>query len=322
MMPAPFRIDTAFHPPVFEPRESRWLPVGDGHELYWEEIGPRDGTPVLVLHGGPGGATRASHRRLLDPTKHRGILFHQRGAGNSRFEELLRANTAEHLVADIERIRIARGIERWTVIGGSWGATLALLYAQTHPERTVSLVVSGMFLGRPIDFDWFWNGVRHIYPDVIDARDAWLPEESGPPREAFRSLILGDDIKLAREAAAMISHAEAQIVTTEPLGFAEDPTIIEDRVYRSGQILSHFDANDYFVGPNKLLDNIGRLSGIPGAIIVGRADLCTPPGGAYDLHKAWPESDLTIVPNAGHKWVDEMLGWALVPAIARMAALG
>lgn len=320
-MPPPFRTDTAFHPPVFEPRESGWLAVGDGHALYWEEVGPADGTPVLVLHGGPGGATRGTHRRLLDPTKHRGILFHQRGAGQSRFEDLLRANTAEHLVADIERIRIARGVEKWTVIGGSWGATLALLYAQMHPERTVSLVVTGVFLGRPIDFDWFWNDVRHIYPDVIDARNAWLPEGSGTPREAFRRLILGDDLTLAREAAAMVARAEAQIVTTMPSGFAEDPAIIEDSVYRSAQILSHFDANDYFVGPNKLLGGIGRLHGIPGAIIVGRADLCTPPGGAYDLHKAWPGSALTIVPNAGHKWGDEMLGWVLVPAIARMAEL-
>lgn len=319
-MIAPFRHDTPFHPPVPAPRASGLLGVGDEHRIYWEETGPSDGCPVIVLHGGPGGSIRPYYRRLLDPGRHRGILFDQRGCGKSQYSDPLAANTIDTLAQDMEALRVHLGIERWIVCGGSWGSTLALHYAETHPDRTAGLVVSGIFLGRETDLHWWWHGARHIFPDVYDARDKWLPPaERTDPRKAFRNRILGDDPDTAGEAARMLVYSETQLLDPMPPAIPDDPYTVDDALMSYARVFAHYDAHDFFVGNNRILANAGRLAGIPGAIISGRGDMCTPPGGAWDLHQAWPDARLHLIANAGHRWNDAVLGLALVPEISRVA---
>ncbi len=316
-----FRADTPFHPFQPRPRESGLLEVGEGHEIWWEETGPADAPPVVVLHGGPGGDIRPYYRRLLDPAAHRGIFFEQRGCGRSRPFGRLEDNTTLASIADMERLRQARGIERWTVVGGSWGSTLALAYAQAHPERVAGLVLSGVFLARREDLWWWWEGARFVFPEVYAARDGFLtPKERGDPRAAFRDRILGPDPKIAAEAAVLLGRAESQTLDLLPPPPPEDPDQIEPKDAVYGRILAWYDAHDFFLEENQLIADAGRLAGVPGAIVAGRSDMCTPVKGAYDLTAAWPDARLTIVAGAGHRWNDEkLLGQEhFVGEIARM----
>jgi len=317
-----FRADTAFHPFVPRPRESGWLAVGDGHEIWWEETGPADGAPVLVLHGGPGGQIKPYYKRLLDPQRHRGIFFEQRGCGRSRPFGALDGNTTWDSVADIEKLRQARGVEHWTVVGGSWGSALALAYAQTHPTRVAALVVSGVFLCRREDLWWWWEGGRFVFPEVYAARDGFLPEsERNDPRAAFRKRVLDPDPAIHLPAATLLGRAEGQILDLWPPPPPEDPEAIDanDAVY--GRILAWYDAHDFFFRENQLIENVATLSGIPGAIIAGRSDMCTPVKGAWDLAQAWPDARLTVVAAAGHRWSDETLGRVVVSEIARLSVV-
>lgn len=321
-MTAPFRHDTPFHPPVPMPRVSGHLDVGEGHRIWWEETGPEQGPPVLVLHGGPGGSVRPYYRRLLDPCIHRGIFFDQRGCGRSVAPPDMASNTTSHLIADIEALRRTRGIERWVVCGGSWGSTLALAYAEAFPERCAGLVVSGVFLARPVDIDWWWHGAAYVFPDVFSGRDAFLSEaERRNPRRAILARIRSGDETAAREAAAMLVYSETQTLDVLPPTVPDDPSEISAAIMTYAGIFAHYDAQDYFLEPGALIGGAARLRGIPGAIIAGRHDMCTPPGGAWDLHKAWDGSSLRIVANAGHRWNDEVLGLVFVPELARIVRL-
>lgn len=314
-----FRADTAFFPPVPAPRASGHLDVGDGHAIWWEETGPADATPVLVLHGGPGGAIRPYYRRLLDPVRHRGVFFDQRGCGKSTPFASLDHNHTQALIADIERLRRARGIARWLVVGGSWGSTLALAYAEAHPDHVTALVVSGVFLARASDLCWWWEGARWVFPEVFAARDAFLPErERGDPRSAFLARILHDDPEVHGPAAQALMFAEGQTLDLWPAPPPDDPRLLDAKLVAGARLLAHFDRADYFLSENQLIRDAGRLAGVPGAVLAGRSDMCTPPRGAYELAQAWPAAKLTIVPAAGHRWNDEMLGRALVSEIGRL----
>ncbi len=315
----PFRIDTPFHPFV-KPRASGHLAVGDLHSLWWEETGPQDGAPVVVLHGGPGGGIKPYYRRLLDPSLHRGIFFDQRGCGRSTPSGSLVENTTQALVADMEALRTALGIDRWTVVGGSWGSTLALAYAQAHPERVSALVVTGVFLAGPDDIHWLWGGARAVFPEVFAARDAWLtPSERADPRAAFRRRILEGDPSNAAAAGRILGAVEGQTLDLYPPDPPEDQDACDKNAAIGSRIAAWYDAHDYFLRPEQLLKDADRLAGIPGAVIAGRSDMCTPPIGAWKLAQAWPDARLTIVAAAGHRWSDVHLGSVLVPEIARLA---
>jgi len=315
-----WRIDTPFFPVQPDARTGGHLDVGEGHRIWWEETGPEDGYPVLVLHGGPGGNIKADYRRLLDPARHRGIFFDQRGCGRSTPAGSIEANDTARLVADIEALRKARGIARWVVVGGSWGSTLALAYAEAHPHAVSGLVVSGVLLARAGDIDWWWHGVRQVFPEVVDARNAILGDaERADPRRAILGRILEGEGDRQREASAALMYSELQTLDLDPASPPDDPRLVPDSVVTYARIFAHYDRHDYFADNGRLLREAGRLAGIPGRIIAGRSDMCTPPAGAWDLHRAWPESRLQIVSGAGHRWSDERLGMALVPAIAEIA---
>lgn len=213
----PLRQDTIFFPPVANPRACGHLDVGEGHQVWWELTGNPAGVPVVVVHGGPGGSIRPYYRRLIDPDRQQGVFFDQRGCGMSLPAGALDHNTTPDLVADMERLRAHLGFERWIVLGGSWGSTLALAYAEAHPERVAGLVVSGVYLARAFDVWWWWQGGGHVFPEVFAARDAWLPEaERSDPRNAFVRRILDPDPAIHRPAAHILGMAESQTLDLWP----------------------------------------------------------------------------------------------------------
>lgn len=319
----PLRQDTAFFPPVPAPRASGHLDCGEGHQVWWELTGNPEGVPVVVVHGGPGGAIRPYYRRLIDPARQQGVFFDQRGCGESLPSGALEHNTTPDLVADMERLRDHLGFERWIVLGGSWGSTLALAYAEAHPDRVAGLVVSGVYLARAFDVWWWWEGAGHIFPEVFAARDHWLPEaERANPRAAFLQRILDDDPAVHREAAHVLMMAESQALDLWPAAPGEDYAAITDAAVQSARIFAHYEAHDYFLAPDQLLRDAARLAGIPGAIIAGRSDMCTPPQSAWDLAQAWPGARLNIVPAAGHRWNDEQLCRPIIAELARIAGAG
>ncbi|WP_374571327.1 alpha/beta fold hydrolase [Phenylobacterium sp.] len=320
MIPYAYRIDTAFTRPTPRPRASGWLEVGGPHSIWWEETGPVDGLPVVVVHGGPGGFIKPYYRRLLDPARHRGIFFDQRGCGRSRPSAELAENSTWALVEDMEALRAARGIDRWIVLGGSWGSTLALTYAQAHPSRVAGLLLSGVFLARAEDLAWWWSGVRQVFPDVVAARDSLLTAaERADPRAAFLRRVLDPDPAVSGPAAMVLGAAEGQTLDLWPAPPPDDPDALDPQELASARVFAHYDANDYFLTENQLIEQAGRLSGVPGAIVAGRSDMCTPPKGAWDLAQAWPDARLTIVAAAGHRWSDETLGRVVVSELARLS---
>ncbi|MBB3776329.1 proline iminopeptidase [Erythromicrobium ramosum] len=305
------------------PRACGHLDCGDGHQVWWELTGNPAGVPVVVVHGGPGGSIRPYYRRLIDPDRQQGVFFDQRGCGKSLPAGALDHNTTPDLVADMERLRDHLGFERWIVLGGSWGSTLALTYAEAHPERVAGLVVSGVYLARAFDVWWWWQGGGHVFPEVFAARDAWLPAaERGDPRSAFVHRILDPDPAIHRPAAHILGMAESQTLDLWPAAPGDDPCGITDAAVQSARIFAHFEAHDYFFAPDQLLRDARRLAGIPGAIIAGRSDMCTPPQSAWDLAQVWTDARLHIVPAAGHRWNDEQLCRPIIAELARLAGAG
>lgn len=319
----PLRQDSAFFPPVPRPRDEGYIDCGNGQSVWWEVTGNPAGVPVMVVHGGPGGSIRPYYRRLIDPDRQQGVFFDQRGCGRSLPAGSREHNTTQDLVADMERLREHLGLERLIVLGGSWGSTLALTYAQTHPERVAGLVVSGVYLAREFDKWWWWQGAGHVFPEVFAMRDAWLPgSERGDPRAAFLRRMLDPDPAVHRAAAQIVMMAEGQTLDLWPATPGEEFADITDDAVRSARIFAHYEAHDYFLAPGQLLRDAARLAGIDGAIIAGRSDMCTPPQSAWDLAQAWPDARLHIVPAAGHRWNDEQLARPIIAELARLAGAG
>jgi proline iminopeptidase len=289
--------------PEIEPYASGMLDVGDGHELYWERCGTPGAKPVVFLHGGPGAGAGPAHRRQFDPSKYDILLFDQRGCGRSTPHASLDANTTWHLVADIERLREMAGVDKWMVFGGSWGSTLSLAYAQTHPERVTELVLRGIFLFDQYELDWLYRegGASSLYPDKWEEFLAPIPEaERGDLVAAYRRLLTGDDPVRQLEAAKAWSKWEGETVTLLP-----HPEVIADfsepaKAIAIARIENHYMINKGWLEEGQLLAGAERLRGIPGVIVQGRHDCCTPPRAAWALHKAWPEAELNIVPDGGH----------------------
>jgi proline iminopeptidase len=306
--------------PEIRPNATHWLPVDGGHTLYVEEVGNSRGIPVVFVHGGPGAGCEAYHRRYFDPTVYRIILFDQRGAGRSRPHAALEVNTTQHLVADMEAIRAHFGIEQWLLFGGSWGSTLSLAYAETHPERVLGMVLRGIFLCRPREIHWFYQeGANRIFPDYWEEFVAPIPEaERHDLLHAHHRLLTGDD-EIARMASAKAwSVWEGRCATLTPrqavIDFFSDPHV----ALSLARIEAHYFVNNSFLKPNQILRDSHRLKNIPGIIVHGRYDIVCPIESAWDLHRAWPEAELRIVPEAGHSASEPGIANALVAATETM----
>ena len=292
------------YPPI-EPFRTGFLRVSDVHELYFEESGNPDGKPAVFLHGGPGGGTDPKMRTFFDPRVYRIVLFDQRGCGKSRPHANLVDNTTWHLVEDIERLREHLGIKRWLVFGGSWGSTLALSYAQTYPDRATELVLRGIFLLRKWEIDWFYQnpgGAAALYPDLWEHYISAIPEaQRSDMVRAYYERLTSDDPKVMRQAAKSWSVWEGatSFLRLNPdyvAKFQED-----EYAAAFARIECHYFINNGFMRtPNQLIDNVGAIRKIPAVIVQGRYDVICPMKSAWDLHRAWPEADLRIVPDAGH----------------------
>ena len=311
--------------PEIEPYETGRLDVGDGHSLYWELCGNRDGKPVVFLHGGPGGGSSPDHRRQFNPDKYQILVFDQRGCGRSTPYASLEANTTWDLVEDIEKLRTqVSKVEKWQVFGGSWGSTLALAYAQKYPERVSELVLRGIFLLEASEVDWMYKegGASQIYPDKFDEFVALIPEgERGDLVEAYRKRLTSDDKEVQLAAAKAWSKWEGDIVTLLPSPETVDHFTSPDVAVAVARIENHYMANLGWFEEGQLLKNADKLRGIPGVIVQGRHDSCTPPVAAWRLKQAWPEVELNIIPDAGHLFNEPGNLDALVRATDRFAEL-
>ncbi|MCB1785502.1 MAG: prolyl aminopeptidase [Gammaproteobacteria bacterium] len=302
--------------PEILPYRAQHLAVDDRHSLYVEEVGHPDGQPALFLHGGPGAGCEPYHRRFFDPQRYRVVLFDQRGAGRSTPHAELRDNTTWDLVADIERIREHLGIDRWLVFGGSWGSTLALAYAQTHPERVSALVLRGIFLCRPHEIAWFYQqGASRLFPDYWQDYVAPIDiAERGDLLSAYHRLLTGDD-ELRRLAAAKAwSLWEGRTATLMPNDQVAAHFVQPHVALSLARIECHYFMHDTFLRPNQLLEDAHRLKGIPGVIVHGRYDAICPLENAWELHRAWAGSELAIIPGAGHSATEPGIRSRLVEA--------
>ncbi|MCA3349579.1 MAG: prolyl aminopeptidase [Roseomonas sp.] len=304
--------------PDIAPYETGFLPLSSGHVMYWEQVGNPRGQPVLFLHGGPGAGAGAVHRRFFDPQHWRVIIFDQRGAGRSRPFGELRDNTTPHLVRDIEVLRQFLGIEDWLLFGGSWGSTLALAYAQEHPNRVLGCVLRGVFLGRRDEVVWFLDGLRRVFPDAWAAFSEHLPpEERGDLLGAYLRRLCDPDPAVHLPAARAWSQYEGSCSTLLPspetvASFAQDRTALG-----LARIEAHYFAHDLFLPPEGLLGRMDRLAGMPAEIVQGRYDMVCPATTAFELAAAWPSARLTVIPDAGHSALEPGLRTALVSAVER-----
>ncbi len=317
-------IDTperrTLYPPI-DPYESGRLDVGDGHSLYWERCGTPGGKPAVMLHGGPGAGCSPDHRRQFDPGRYDVLLFDQRGCGRSTPHASLEANTTWHLVEDIERLRTMLGIERWMVFGGSWGSTLALAYAQAHPDRATELVLRGIFTFRQTELDWLYQyGASEIFPDKWQDFLAPIPEaERGDLVAAYHRRLTSDDPAERLAAAKAWSKWEAETVTLLPNPHVIEEHTSDDFAIAIARIENHYMINKGWLDEGQLIRGAEKLRTIPGVIVQGRYDCCTPPAAAWDLHLAWPEAELNIVPDGGHLFNEPGILDGLIRATDRFA---
>ena len=291
------------YPPI-EPYRKGMLDTGDGHQIYWELCGNPQGKPAVFLHGGPGSGCTPAHRQLFDPGRYQILLFDQRGCGRSRPHASLDNNTTWHLTADMERLRTEiAGAEKWLVFGGSWGSTLALAYAQQHPGRVSELVVRGIFGLRRAELRWFYQeGASWLFPDYWEDYLAPIPaEERGDLIAAYRKRLTGNDPVEQLRAAKAWSLWEGRTITLLPSAKHQQSHADDQNALAFARIENHYFVHDGFMEcDGQLLRDAHKLHGIPGTIIQGRYDACTPARTAWELHKAWPQAAFHLVPDAGH----------------------
>lgn len=308
--------------PEIQPYDSGHLAVSPLHTLYYEQCGNPDGKPVVALHGGPGAGCSPGMRRFFDPDRYRIILFDQRGCGRSTPHAELAENTTAHLVSDIEALRRHLGIERWQVFGGSWGSTLALAYAQSHPEPVTELVLRGIFMLRRSELEWFYQGgADQIFPDAWEAYLAAIPKvEHGDLISAYYRRLTSDD------AATRMAAAKAWTTWESSTSFLlQDPdhiaaTQVDEFALAFARIECHYFVHGgFFDVDGQLLRDVDRIRRIPAVIVQGRYDVICPMRSAWDLHRAWPEADLVVVPDVGHSAFEAGTSSALIEATDRFA---
>ena len=288
--------------PAIEPNHAGHLEVGDGHEIYYEESGNPHGKPAVFLHGGPGGGCTEKMRCFFNPDVYRIVLFDQRGCGKSRPHASLDNNTTWDLVNDIEILRSALQIDRWQVFGGSWGSTLALAYAQSHPDRVAELVLRGIFLLRKKEIQWFYQeGTSELFPDLWQHYLQPIPKgERGDMLGAYYKRLTSDDSEVRLEAAKAWSTWEASTSFLVPNEKVTAAFAGSDLALSLARIECHYFVNGGFMKENQLLDDIDKIRNVPAVIVQGRYDVVCPMVSAWELAQAWPEADFRIVPDAGH----------------------
>jgi proline iminopeptidase len=311
-----------YYPPIAPYRVGR-LPVSHGHTLYFEESGNPQGKPVVFLHGGPGAGTDPKQRRFFDPAAYRIVLFDQRGSGQSTPFASLEHNTTWDLVADLEALRTHLGIDRWQVFGGSWGSTLALAYAETHPDRVTELVLRGIFLIRKWEIDWFYqDGASHLFPDAWEDYLAPIPkEERHDLLAAYHRRLTSDDRATRLAAAKAWSTWEGRTSYLLPNDAWISKTGEDDFATAFARIECHYFVNHAWLdGSRALLENVEKIRSIPGVIVQGRYDVVCPMDSAWALHRKWPEAELKIVPDSGHAAHEPGIVHELVTATDRFRA--
>ena len=310
------------YPPI-EPFDTGYLAVGDGHEMYYEQSGNPSGKPAVFVHGGPGGGGDVNARRFFDPARYRIVVFDQRGSGRSRPHASLEANTTWHLVADMERLRRHLKLERWQVFGGSWGSTLALAYAETHPGAVSELVLRGIFLLRSVELTWFYQcGASLVFPEQWQKFVAPIPlADRHDLLGAFHERLLSDDAAVRLEAARAWSIWEGATSSLLQNPKREDQFGAPEFALALARIEAHYFVNrGFFEHENQLLDGVARIRQIPAVLVHGRYDVVCPIDTAFELHRRWPEADFKIVPDAGHSAYEPGITAELIAATDRFGA--
>ncbi len=309
------RAGAHLYPPI-DPFDQQMLDVGDGHVVYMEQCGRPDGIPVVVLHGGPGGGCSPAMRRYFDPDVYRIILFDQRGCGRSRPHASVDANTTWHLVADIEQIRETLGINRWVVFGGSWGATLSLIYAQTHPNRAAALVLRGVFLMTQPELDWFYGGgAGRFWPELWESFASLVPpSEQGDFIAAYHKRLFSGDHQVETKFARAWARWENALASIESDGIVGEAPAEYSRAF--ARIENHYFHHGGFLSQDQqILRNMPKIADIPGVIVQGRFDMICPPVSAYQLAALWPKADLCMVARAGHALSETGISAELIAAM-------
>jgi len=305
--------------PEIDPYLTGRLAVDARHTLFWECCGNVKGVPLVFLHGGPGSGCLPHHRRYFDPDFWRIVLFDQRGAGRSTPIAELADNTTAHLVADLERLRAHLGIERWLLFGGSWGSTLALAYAETHPQRCLGLVLRGIFLARPAELDWFMHGMRNTFPEAWRAFSEFLPAaERGDLLGNYYRRLTDPDPAVHMPAAHAWDRYEGACSTLLPPANGAPKFDTDASALAIARIEAHYFVHRAFLASDELLANLGRIRHLPCTIVQGRYDIVCPPVTADTLARAWPEAEYIVVPDAGHSVREPGIARALVAAVKRM----
>ncbi|HEY9826684.1 MAG TPA: prolyl aminopeptidase [Stenomitos sp.] len=309
--------------PPLDPYDHGTIAVSDLHTLYYEQAGNPQGKPVVVLHGGPGGGSEPFYRQYFDPQKWRIVLFDQRGCGRSTPHAELLENTTWDLVSDIEKLRLMLGIERWTVFGGSWGSTLAIAYSQTHPESCVGLILRGIFLLRTQEIQWFYQaGASYLFPDAWQAYLAPIPvAERGDLVTAYYRRLTSPDPAVRAAAARAWSVWEGSTSKLIPDVNLQERFAQADFADAFARIECHYFVNQGFLREGQLLQQCDRIQHLPVAIVQGRYDVVCPMQSAWDLHQALPNSELLIIPDAGHSMTEPGIRSALLDLSDRFAEL-
>jgi proline iminopeptidase len=304
--------------PKIEPYDRGMLDTGDGHRLYYEQSGNPQGVPVIFLHGGPGAGSNPAHRRFFDPDFYRIVIFDQRGAGRSRPFASVDNNTTDHLVADIEQLRLHLNIHSWLVFGGSWGSTLALVYALRHTDRCRGLVLRGIFLGSTAELDWFLYGMNMVFPEAWRRFAEYIPEqEQGDLMAAYHKRLMDPAADVHMQAAAYWAGYETSCsnLLTSP---SEAPPQASSGALSLARIEAHYFINDVFIGDTEILDGVPGLRHLLCTVVQGRYDMVCPIRTADALVRAWPEIDYRIVPDAGHSAMEPGIRSQLVRATESM----
>lgn len=308
--------------PSITPYETGLMPRDSGHQVYWEQVGNPDGQAVVFLHGGPGAGCSPSHRRFFDPAHYRIILLDQRGCGRSAPIGGLENNTTQALVGDLEALRQQLGIDSWIVFGGSWGSTLALAYAETHPRRVDGLVLRGIFLGTDAEIHWFMNNMGAFFPQEFDGfRNHIEQARQADLLAAYYDLLCHEDPAIHSPAAEHWSKFEAQCSTLLPNRDVVNELDNRDAALSLARLEAHYFVNRMFLDEGQLLRDAPKLAGIPGVIVQGRYDVICPPRAAYELNQVWPDSELIMVPDAGHSATEPGIAAALVSSMEQFKQL-